>query len=138
MTEVGVKAAKLMTIEGGELINLYFMKKAWVFVFENKFTVESYGGWRILLNRNGGKTLLGNRDLEGLKNPYKEIMKYILGFELAAINFNGLSDTVQLQLLDEKNRISLDLFSNSAECANWRFIGEDFEDTDKVNILEKL
>jgi len=134
----GLKAAKLTAIEAGSLIALSREDSTWRFIFKNHLTVESYSGWRLLAHDHGGKTLLGSRDLTDSPEPFSEINKFLNGFELKVLNFDSLSDRTQLQFMDEGNleRISLDIHNSSSRFANWKIIGEDFEDTDAL--VEKV
>lgn len=138
MAEKGLKAAKILPIEGGELINLDFRNNTWTFEFANQFVVESYGGWRILLHDHGGKTLAGSRDFVDSENPFAEINQILEGFSLGLVNFNELSDTTQLQLANGNDRITLDLYVDSARRVNWKFTGQDFEDSDQSDLLKNL
>jgi len=136
--DTGIRAIKLQEVKGGELIGLIQTELGWNFDFANKLTVECYGGWRIVMHEGEGKTLLGMRDLSNSENPFEEIMKHLTGFELVAIFFNTLTDTLLLQMMKDRVRISLDLFTSSVKHINWKIIGEDFVDSDQANIIKNL
>ena len=136
----GIKAAQLTPVDAGPLIDLSRQGSTWQFTFKNKLVVESYSGWRLLAHDFEGKTLLGSRDLSDLQEPFKEIDEFLNGFELKVLNFDSLSDRTQLQFMDEGNieRITLDIHSSSSKYANWKIIGEDFEDTDIDGLIKNL
>jgi len=138
MPENKASSAKLLPMDAGVLIDLKFENEKWIFKFKNQFSVECYSSWRVVQHNYGAHTLIGSRDLVDAAEPFKIVNKHLSDCSMGAINFNGLTDVVQLQFLGAEHRITIDLFKTSAHLENWKFIGEDFEDTDKIGLLKNL
>ena len=131
--------SNLQQVDGGSLSGLAVEDRDWTFTFQNRLSIQSHSGWRLFDKMAEKRTVLGSRDLEGLDQPFPRLRKELEGFALTVLHFDSMRDRLELVLHDkELNQKSIELQMSSGQYENWRIIGEDFVDTDKINVIEKL
>lgn len=125
-----VEAAQIIEVHAGILKGLTLENETWFFIFEKGLTVESYGGWCLYEHEFGAKRLIGSRDLLNSIKPFQEIKEVIGEATCEMISFNAVSNSTQLELLKDDERLSLQLLSDSAETPNWKIIYGEIVETD--------
>lgn len=140
MVQKSMKISRSQEVNGGALVGLEYDDVVWHFKFENLLVVESLGGWRLFDPFGEKKTLLGSRDIEDSLEPFRQISDFLEGYGLRAFHFGFQRDSLDLVLfnsgLDEQR--SIELQKTSARMENWRIVGEDFVDSDKLELISRL
>ncbi len=127
-------------IAAGPLIGASCADDVWRFEFGNQLSIEALGGWRIFepVRNHRQRTLLGSRDVAEKDDGVSRLLGTLSGLELVFLHFNQMSEWLDLIFMDSGlgRTVHVQLYTTSAQDENWRIIGEDFTDTDKLGIIE--
>lgn len=127
-------------IAAGALIGASYANDVWRFEFENQLSIEALGGWRVFepVRDYRQRTLLGSRDVVENDDGASQLLDTLSGLELVFLHFNQMSEWLDLIFMDSglERTVHMQLYTTSAQHENWRIIGEDFTDTDRLGIIE--
>ncbi len=127
-------------IDAGPLVGASIVDDVWRFDFENRLSIEALGGWRVFEPAKSyrHRTLLGSRDIADQEDALSRLRDVLAGLELVFLHFNQMSEWLDLIFMgpDLERKVHLQIYTTSAREDNWRIIGEDFTDTDKLGLIE--
>ena len=126
-------------VDGGAIVDATYLDAIWYFKFANSLEIRCFSGWLLYEQGQRNKSLLGSRDVEGVRNPGVQLLQELEGFRLT--NFVFFSQKASLELAfhnDKLDQRGIQIHKTSVANENWQIIGEDFVDNDKKNIIEKL
>ncbi|MET0027195.1 MAG: hypothetical protein ABW101_06120 [Candidatus Thiodiazotropha sp.] len=105
-------AAQIIEVPAGILTDLNRDEEVWRFIFQDGLMVESYAGWCLCEHDAGAKRLIGSRDLLNSDDPFQDIKDVLGEATCEMITFNAVSNTTQLHLLRDDDRLTLELLAN--------------------------
>lgn len=138
-----VRAFDLIETDLGRLTSAEFDKGAWLLTFSKGLRIECDAGWRLVDEDGGKKLVLGSRDEELSLVQKGALVRELADYRCKTICFKIYSDVFELAFFHKSEDMSLplkhlELISNSAKAENWRLIGDDFVDSDKLNMIRNL